>query len=140
MTSSNGEQQGRGGGLMSALKDSPAVSQLGQAARDYAKARGSDAARKVGDKLSGVTESLTETSENGGFKASALGETARRVASGDNQVKAAVGGVGEGIKEKVKSAFGRSGGRRHAAPFLKSTTLTVSKTMVRSNTTERCLM
>jgi uncharacterized membrane protein len=32
------------------------------------------------------------------------------VASGDNPVKAAVGGVGEGIKEKVKSAFGRSGG------------------------------
>ena len=31
--------------------------------------RGQDAARKVGDKLSGVTGSLNETAEGGGFKA-----------------------------------------------------------------------
>src|SRR5689334_23296480 len=108
MTSSNGEQ--RGGGLMSALKDSPVVGQLGQAARDYAKARGSDAARKVGDKLSGVTGSLNETAENGGFTGSAVSGAVQRVAQGDNPVKAALGGVGEGIKEKVKSAFGKGGG------------------------------
>ena len=39
MTSSNGGQQ-QGGGLMGALRNNPAVSQLGQAAKDYAKASG----------------------------------------------------------------------------------------------------
>ena len=35
------------------------MDQLGQAAKDYAKARGQDAVKKVGNKLSGVTGSLT---------------------------------------------------------------------------------
>src|SRR4051794_42570 len=111
MTSNGGDQQ-RGGGLLGSLSNNPAVRSLGQAARDYAKARGSDAARKVGDRLSGATESLTETSENGGFKASAVGEAAKRVAQGDNPVKAAVGGVATGVKDKVAGLFGgrRSGG------------------------------
>lgn len=101
MTSSSGDGQQQGGGLMSAL---------GDAARDYAKARGADAAKKVGGKLTGVTENLTSKADEGGFKSAAVGEAAKRVASGDSPVKAALGGIGSGISEKVKSAFGKSGG------------------------------
>lgn len=103
MTSSGEDKQGdqQQGGLLSTL---------GDAAKGYAMARGQDAAKKVGGKLSGVTDKLTETSESGGFKATAIGEAAKRVASGDSPVKAALGGVGSGIAEKVKSVFGKGGG------------------------------
>jgi len=103
MTSSGEEQQGdqQQGGLLSTL---------GDAAKGYAMARGQDAARKVGGRLSGVTDKLTETSESGGFKATAIGEAAKRAASGESPIKAALGGVGSGIAEKVKSVFGKGGG------------------------------
>src|SRR5215212_4405525 len=101
MTSSGGEQQGeeQHGGLLSTL---------GDAAKGYAVARGQDVARKAGEKLSGVTGSLTDTAEGGGFKATAAGETVRRAVSGESPVKAALGGIGSGIK----GLFGRkkSGG------------------------------
>src|SRR5215213_9306755 len=105
MTSSGEDQQGeqQQGGLLSTL---------GDAAKGYALARGQDAARKVGDKLSGVTGSLNETAEGGGFKAAAAGGAVQRLVSGESPVKAAVGGIGAGIKEKVSGLFGRkkSGG------------------------------
>jgi uncharacterized membrane protein len=100
MTSSGGEQQGeQQGGLLATL---------GDAAKGYAVARGQDAAKKVGDKLSGVTGSLNDTAEGGGFKATAAGEAVRRAVSGESPVKAALGGIGSGIK----GLFGRkkSGG------------------------------
>jgi uncharacterized membrane protein len=101
MTSSGEDQQGeqQQGGLLSTL---------GDAAKGYAVARGQDAAKRVGDKLSGVTGSLNETAEGGGFKATAAGEAVRRAVSGENPVKAALGGIGSGIK----GLFGRkkSGG------------------------------
>src|SRR5215213_5292877 len=105
MTSSGEDQQGeqQQGGLLSTL---------GDAAKGYAVARGQDAAKRVGDKLSGVTGSLNETAEGGGFKATAAGEAVRRAVSGESPVKAALGGIGSGIKEKVSGLFGRkkSGG------------------------------
>ncbi|NYJ05610.1 SRPBCC family protein [Petropleomorpha daqingensis] len=114
MTSSRGEQrdEGGGGGLLSTLANSPAVKGLGDAAKDYAKARGGDLAKKVGEKVTGATDSLNGTAENGGFKATAVGEVAKRVTQGENPVKAALGGVGAGIKDKVSGALGRkkSGG------------------------------
>jgi uncharacterized membrane protein len=112
MISTEQEQQGQqqGGGLVGALKSNPAVAQLGQAAKDYAKARGQDAAKKVGDKLTGVTGSLTDKAEDGGFKSTAVSTAVEKVAQGENPLKASLSGVGEGIKEKVKSAFGKGGG------------------------------
>src|SRR5215213_11570389 len=103
MTSSGEEQQGQQehGGLLSSL---------GDAARGYAVARGQDAAKKVGEKLSGVTGSLSDTAEGGGFKATAAGEAVRRSVSGESPVKAALGGIGSGIKEKVSGLFGRKKG------------------------------
>jgi len=109
MTSSGGEQRG-GGGLLGALKNNPAVGQLGEAAKDYARARGQDAVKKVGDKLTGVTGSLTDKADSGGFKSTAVSSAVQRVAEGDSPIKATLGGVGEGIKEKVTSAFGKGGG------------------------------
>src|SRR4051812_48256003 len=105
MTSSGGEQQGQQehGGLLSSL---------GDAAKGYAVARGQDVARKAGEKLSGVTGSLNETADGGGFKAAAAGGAVQRLVSGESPIKAALGGVGSGIKEKVSGLFGRkkSGG------------------------------
>jgi uncharacterized membrane protein len=105
MTSSGEDQQGeqQQGGLLTTL---------GDAAKGYAVARGQDAAKRVGEKLSGVTGSLNETAEGGGFKATAAGEAVRRAVSGESPVKAALGGIGSGIKEKVSGLFGRkkSGG------------------------------
>jgi Polyketide cyclase / dehydrase and lipid transport len=107
MTSSTGQQQSSGG-LLGSLARNPAVSRLGEAARDYARARGTDAARRMGQKLSGVTDSLNDTAENGGFKATAAGEAVKRVVAGENPVKAAVSGIGSGITEKVGGLFGRA--------------------------------
>jgi uncharacterized membrane protein len=96
-TNTRGEEQS--GGL---------VSRLGDAAKGYAVARGQDAAKKIGEKVSGVTGNLNQTAEGGGFKAAAAGGAVQRLVSGDSPVKAAFGGVGEGIK----GLFGRkkSGG------------------------------
>ena len=112
MSSSGGEQREGGGGLLSGLANNPAVKGLGDAAKDYAKARGGDLAKKVGERVSGATDSLNDTAENGGFKSTAVGEMAKRVTEGDSPVKAALGGVGSGIKEKVSGLLGRkkSGG------------------------------
>ena len=103
---------GSGGGLVDVLKSSPAVSRLGDAAKDYAKARGGDVVRNVAGKLGNVTESMNEKADNGGFKGPAISTALQKVGEGENPVKAAVSGVGTGIKEKVKSAFGRSGRSR----------------------------
>ena len=98
MTSTGQEQQT--GGLMS---------HLGQAAKDYAKARGADAVKKVAGKLGDVTESMNDKADNGGFKGPAISTALKKVGEGQSPVKAAASGVATGIKEKVKSAFGRSG-------------------------------
>jgi uncharacterized membrane protein len=128
MTSNGGDQQ-RGGGLLGSLSNNPAVRSLGDAARDYAKARGTDAARKVGDRLSGMTDSMNDSAENGGFKATAVGEAAKRVTSGDNPVKAALGGAGEAVKEKVGGLFGRNkgggGGNKKSMTILEDITVGV---------------
>ncbi|MGY1741444.1 MULTISPECIES: SRPBCC family protein [unclassified Blastococcus] len=110
MTSTENRDTGGGGGLLSTLRNNPAVHQLGEAAKDYARARGADAVKKVGGKLTGVTGSLTDKAEGGGFKSAAVSKAVEKVAQGESPVKAAFSGVGAGIKEKVKSAFGKSGG------------------------------
>ena len=117
MTSNQGSQD-QGGGLMDTLTKNPAVGKLGEAARDYAKARGSDAVKKLGSKLTDATGSLNDTAEGGGFKGAAIKGAVQRVAEGDNPVKAALGGVGSGIKEKVKGVLGKSGGAGGNKKFL----------------------
>jgi uncharacterized membrane protein len=110
MTTSTGDGQQQGGGLLGALRNNPAISQLGDAARDYARARGSDAAKKVGDRLTGVTDNLQNKAEGGGFTTTAATTAMKKAAQGDNPVKAAVSGVGSGVAEKVKGLFGGGGG------------------------------
>ena len=110
MTSSNGEGQQRGGGLLSSIASNPAISQLGDAAKDYAKARGSDVVKKVGDRLTGVTDNLQDKADGGGFTGTAAAAAVKNVAQGDNPLKAAVKGVGSGVTEKVKGLFSGGGG------------------------------
>ena len=94
------EEQQHSGGLMG---------QLGDAARGYAKARVSDGVKRAAARLGDVTENMNDKADNGGFTAPAVSTALKKVSEGDNPVKAAASGVGTGIKEKVKSAFGRSG-------------------------------
>src|SRR3954468_20415038 len=91
---------------------SGALASRGRPGRDYAKARGQDALKKVGERISGATGSLNDTAEGGGFKAAAAGGAVQRLVQGDSPVKAAVGGLGAGIKDKVSGALGKkkSGG------------------------------
>jgi len=109
MTSTEEQQNGGGGGLGEAFRNSPAVSRLGDAARDYAKARGEDVVRKVAGRVGGLTDSMNDKGDSGGFKGAAVSGALKRIGEGDSPVKAAVGGVASGVKDKVKSAFGRSG-------------------------------
>src|SRR5690242_389089 len=111
MTSSESNDRDRstGGGLTDVLKNSPVVSRLGDAAKDYAKARGGDVVQKLAGRVGDATESLNRSGDNGGFKGAAVSGALQRIGEGDSPVKAAVGGVASGVKEKVKSAFGRSG-------------------------------
>jgi uncharacterized membrane protein len=103
------EEQKSGGGLGDVLRNNPVVSHLGDAARDYAKARGTDVARKVAGRVGDLTESMNEKGDSGGFKGTGVSTALQKVGQGDNPVKAAASGVASGVKEKVKSAFGRSG-------------------------------
>src|SRR3954468_17840465 len=91
---------------------SGALASRGRPGRDYAKARGQDALKKVGERISGATGSLNDTAEGGGFKAAAAGGAVQRLVQGDSPVKAAVGGLGAGIKDKVSGLLGKkkSGG------------------------------
>jgi uncharacterized membrane protein len=77
-----------------------------------------------------MTSSMNEASENGGFKATAVGEAAKRVTSGDNPVKAALGGGVEAVKEKVGGLFGRNksggaGGNKKVVSIIEDITVGV---------------
>ncbi|MGY1831624.1 SRPBCC family protein [Geodermatophilus sp. SYSU D01180] len=101
---------GGGGGLLGGLASNPVIGKLGEAAKDYAKARAGDAVKSLGSKVGGVTDNLKEKAEGGGFVAPAAMGAISRVAQGDSPVKAVLGGVGTGIKEKIKGAFRKGGG------------------------------
>src|SRR5215218_4830941 len=96
MTSNGGDRHHGGDGVLGYWVHYPAVTKLGEAARDYAKAQGGDVARRVGQRVSAVTDSLTEKAENGGLKATAAGQAVKRVA-----------GAGSGLKEKAGELLGR---------------------------------
>src|SRR4051812_49783964 len=112
MTSSGGEQRDGEGGLLSGLAHNPVVKGLGEAAKDYAKARGGDLAKKVGERVSGATDSLNDTAENGGVKAPPGGGMAQRGTQGDRPLQAAGGGGGPGAQGKGQGGLRRqkSGG------------------------------
>ncbi len=92
------------------LKNNPVLSRLGQAARGYAAARSADAVKKLGQRVGGVTDSLHGKAEGGGFKAAAAGTAVRRLVEGQSPFRAALGGIGAGLKEKIKGIFGRKKG------------------------------
>jgi uncharacterized membrane protein len=108
MTSSG--DGGRAGGLVGALTQNPAVDELRGAAKNYVRALGGQAVQKVGERLSGVTNSLTNTAESGGFKATAATTAVRKVVEGKSPVRAALSGVGHGIKESISGLFRKKSG------------------------------
>jgi uncharacterized membrane protein len=108
MTSSG--DGGQRGGLVGALTQNPAVDELRGAAKDYVRALGGEAVRKVGERLSGLTSSLTNTAESGGFKATAATTAIGKVMEGKSPVRAALSGVGHGIKESISGLFRKKSG------------------------------
>src|SRR3954452_21142811 len=102
MTSSGEQHENNSGGE----QRGGLLSQLGDAAKGYAVARGQDAAKRIGEKVSGVTGNLNETADGGGFKAAAAGGAVQRLVSGESPVKAALGGVGSGLKGEGVGGFG----------------------------------
>ncbi|MFG2662116.1 cyclase, partial [Streptomyces sp. NPDC048425] len=73
------------------------------------------AAEKAGDKLTDVTDKLTDVAENGG----SLPAIGSRILQGDSPVKAFVSEKAKGVKdsvvEKAKEAFGGGKGKRKSS-------------------------
>ena len=112
MTSSNGEGQQQRRRPDGRARTSPAVVPAGRGGPGLREgARVGDAVKKVGNKLTGVTGSLHDKADGGGFKGAAVDEAVRaaspRVTARSRPRSAA---SVSGIKEKVKGALRQGGG------------------------------
>jgi uncharacterized membrane protein len=101
MTSSEDKQ---GGSLGETLKNSSAVQNLGEQATKFLQAKGNDM-------LGSVTDKLQNAAGNGGLLGTAGAEGAKKMAQGESPMKAAMGGMLSGAKEKVPSALGGGSGK-----------------------------
>nr|WP_296071697.1 SRPBCC family protein [uncultured Actinoplanes sp.] len=104
-TQAKDEVSGRGRQLLA----NPVVASLGEAAKNYARAR---ATNLVGKVTGAVTERLTRVAQGPDasptVKAAAAG--AEDLAEGKSPIRAGLGAAMKGLAEKVKSALGRGGG------------------------------
>jgi uncharacterized membrane protein len=107
------DENSSGGGLKSLVSELP-FDRLKDEVSDAAKAMGGKAKENITERLSGVTDKLTDVADGGGVMGKAAKEGSKAVAEGDNPVTGAVkgglGGAKDKVKEKVKSAFGGGGG------------------------------
>jgi uncharacterized membrane protein len=101
------------------VKNSP-LGELRDAARGYVKARGVNAAKDLGQKLSGVAESLDKTAEGGGLKPDATKQAIKGIVSGDSAAKTALSSAAAGAKEKISSLGGSTKRSGSGAPSMTS--------------------
>lgn len=94
-----GTESNAGGSIGEALKNSPALQNLEEQATKYLQVKGNDL-------LGSVTDKLEDAADNGGLLGTAGKEGARKLAQGESPMRAALGGVLGGAKEKVASALG----------------------------------
>lgn len=94
-------------------EEASGMDQLREELSKFLSAQVENLAEKAGEKLTDVTEKLTDASESGSLPA--IGS---RILQGDSPVKAFVSEKAKGVKDnvvgKVKDAFG--GGRGNASP------------------------
>jgi uncharacterized membrane protein len=93
-------------GLGSTLAHSKAAERLASEARNYAAARGEGLVQSLSDKLGSATQRLEDHAENPG----AVGAGMKKLAEGKSPLRAGISSVGQGLKDKVKSAFGKGRG------------------------------
>ncbi|GAA5022712.1 SRPBCC family protein [Actinopolymorpha pittospori] len=87
----------------SALLRSPAAERLAKEARDYALARGDDLVRSASERLEQTTQRLEDHADNPG----ALGVGLKKLAEGKSPLHAGASAAVTGVKDKVKSLFGK---------------------------------
>lgn len=86
------------------------VTQLRDASSDLVRNLGDKALDTVNDKLSGLTDRLTDIGEGGGILGSAVGKAGESAAKGDNPVGGGLKGLASGVKDKITGGGGSSGG------------------------------
>jgi len=99
------------GKIASAVKDSPVAGKVTDELKSYAKAKTTSMVGQLGSKLNDVTGQLNEAAENGGPLGKAGKAAAEKIADGGSSGKAALSGAAAGVKEKVKSMFGKGGSK-----------------------------
>lgn len=92
-------------GLGTALRQSPATERLLGEVRNYALARGTGLVQGVTDKVGSATQKLEDHADNPG----ALGVGVKKLAEGKSPLSAGMSSLGAGVKDKVKSIFGKGG-------------------------------
>ena len=107
----DGDAGGITGTLRSAASRSPVTERLLHSAEGYLGAQSEKLAGSLGEKVSGATRRLTDVASGNAEPGSLLGKTAKNVAQGDSPGKAAVKGAVGGLKDKVKSIFGKGKGK-----------------------------
>lgn len=106
-----GDSGGMGSSLRSAASRNPVAERLLHSAEGYLGAQSEKLADKVGEKVGGATRRLTDVASGNAEPGSLLGKTAKNVATGDSPGKAVVKGAVGGLKDKVKSIFGKGKGK-----------------------------
>lgn len=113
--SDNGARGGDSGGIGSSLRSAasrnPVAERLLHSAEGYLGAQSEKLAGKVGEKVSGTTQKLTDVASGNAEPSSLLGKSAKNVATGDSPGKAVLKGAFGGITDTVKSIFGKGKGK-----------------------------
>src|SRR3954469_17061666 len=97
------------GGLKSVLDELP-IDRLKDELQDVLAAAGERAVEAAGEKVSGLTDRLTDFTENGGVLARAVQGGGKEALTGGSVVKGLFKGGASGVMEKVKGVFGGKSG------------------------------
>jgi uncharacterized membrane protein len=104
---SSQEQSGGSQGFLSSLRSSPATEKLTQEVRNLFHAQSGKLVGKVGERLEGSTKVLHNVGKDGQLPP--VAEGAKKLVSGEGPLKAGLAAAKEGVVEKVKGLFGKSG-------------------------------
>ncbi|MDQ1732393.1 MAG: hypothetical protein QOK10_2552 [Pseudonocardiales bacterium] len=104
---SSQEQSGGSQGFLSSLRHSPATEKLTQEVRSLFQAQSGKLVGKVGDRLEGSTKLLQNVGKDGQLPP--MAEGAKKLVAGEGPLKAGLSAAKEGVVQKVKGLFGKSG-------------------------------
>jgi hypothetical protein len=103
------------GGLQSILDELP-IDRLKDELQDVLSAAGEHLVGAAGEKVSGLTDRLTDFTENGGILSKAMLGGGKEALTGGSVAKGLLKGGGSGVMDKVKGLFGggKGGGQKKA--------------------------